>query len=339
MRNALDIAQIDHVALILDRSGSMGSLTEAIISAVDAQVAALKQRSLAMKREVRISVYQFGSDTECLIFDTDVLRLPSIRGLYRIQGMTALADAIHKGIDDLETTSTIYGDHAFLLIGMTDGRENDSTYEGRRALPGRLKGLAARDNWTTGLMVPSEMARFEAEALGFAKGNIGVWGNDAAEFSRLASEGVESFTSSRVSGQRSTTNLFGNGPQNVNKASVAALDMLSPTSYRVLPVPGQDGEKHESRAFVESVGLMYRRGAVYYQWTKGETIQAHKEIIVLEKATDRAFSGAEARRLIGLPPDVAVQGSPQWNPDYVVFIQSKTHTRKLLARTRVLVKV
>jgi hypothetical protein len=340
MRSALatrTVAQIDHVVLILDRSGSMQPLRRKIIEAVQAQVNALAKRSQAMKREVRVSVYAFGSVIECLIFDTDVLRLPSIAELYEIEGMTKLADAIHKGLDDLATTSTLYGDHAFLLLAMTDGRENDSSTRGLAMLPGRLQSLP--ENWTAGLLVPSEMARFEAEALGFAKGNIGVWGNDVAEFERLADAGVESFTSSRLSGQRSTTNLFGNGPQNVNRQSVASLDLVSPTAYRLLPVPGGRAVKYESRAFVEGAGLTYTRGCVYYQWTKGETIQAHKEIVVLEKRTDRAYSGAEARRLIGLPPDVAVQGSPQWNPDYETFIQSKTHTRKLIGGTRVLVMV
>lgn len=337
MRKEIDIAQIDHVVLILDRSGSMQPLKHKIIAAVQAQVDALAKRSTAMNREVRVSVYAFGSMIECLIFDTDVLRLPSIANLYEIEGMTRLADAIHLGLNDLATTSTLYGDHAFLLLAMTDGRENASSARGLASLPNRLQNLP--ENWTAGLLVPSEMARFEAEALGFAKGNIGVWGNDAAEFERLASEGVETFTSSRVSGQRSTTNLFGNGPQNVNKATVASLDVVPPTSYRLLPVPGTSARKHASKPFVEGAGLTYKRGVVYYQWTKGEEIQSNKRIVVLEKATDRAFSGAEARRLIGLPADVSVKGSPQYNPEYETFVQSTSPTRALIGGTRVLVMI
>lgn len=340
MRSALEVAQIDHVVLILDKSGSMQGQSRAIIAATDAQIVSLKRRSEAMKREVRVSVYAFDSDVECLIFDTDVLRLPSIATLYQVgHGLTALADAVHKGIDDLETTSTIYGDHAFLMIAMTDGHENDSSVQGLESLPGRIAGLGLRGNWTTGLLVPNKVAAFAAEALGFPRGNIGVWGNNAAEFARQAEAGVESFTSSRLRGERSTTSLFGNGPENVNPATVASLDLLPATAYRLLPVPGGKTAKYEARPFVEGRSLKYARGVVFYQWTKGEEIGARKEVIVIEKATDTAYTGPEARRIIGLPESVAVKGSPVWNPDYDVFVQSTSPTRRLIGGTRVLVKV
>jgi len=332
------VAQIDHVALLLDWSGSMSSRKSAVIQAVDAQVRALAKRSEALKREVRISVYGFGSRIECLIFDTDVLRVPSIASLYEIEGMTRLADAVHKGLDDLETTSTLYGDHAFLLIGMTDGRENDSSAAGLRSLPGRLQGLP--ENWTVGLLVPDEMSRFEAEALGFARGNIGVWSNDVAEFRRTVDASVESFTSSRMSGQRGTRNLFSTGPERLNTQSVkATLESVDPRTYRLLPVPGDGRSKYEIRAFLEGAGFTYRRGMGHYQWMKGETVQAHKAIMVREIATHKVYTGPEARKLIGLPEDVSIQTTPNYNPNYDVFVQSKSPTRKLIGGTEVLVVV
>jgi hypothetical protein len=341
MRNAQDLAQIDHVVLILDWSGSMQGLKNKIIQAVDAQVTALANRSKAMGREVRVSIYGFGDYVECLVFDTDVLRLPSIASLYQIQGMTALADAVNKGLDDLATTSTLYGDHAFLLIAMTDGRENASSHSSLARLPQRLQNLP--ENWTAGLLVPSEMARFDAEALGFAKGNVGVWSNDAAEFNRTVTAGVEAFTSSRLSGQRSTRSLFSTGPEAVNTATVqAALTALPMDKFSLIPVVpqgAQKGDKVRVDSFIrDHCGMDFRLGTVYYEWSKTETVQPQKRLAVVQKSTGKVFvgTGDEVRAMIGLP-SLSTRTAPKANPDYKIFVQSTAPNRNLIVHTSVLV--
>src|SRR6478736_1986894 len=119
---------INHVALVLDGSSSMSSHKSNLIKVADEQIKYLALRSEELQQETRVSVYLFADTVQCLIFDMDVMRLPSISDLYRSSGMTALVDAVVKSQDDLATTSQIYGDHGFLTFVLTDGMENASKH-------------------------------------------------------------------------------------------------------------------------------------------------------------------------------------------------------------------
>src|SRR5947208_332295 len=126
---------INHVFLVLDASGSMKPWSREVIKVADNQVAYLAQRSKELDQETRITIFQFSSGpAECLVYDKDVLRMPSISKLYTpTRYLTALIDATLLALDDLSLTPQRYGDHSFLGYILTDGRENDSAN-----LPARL---------------------------------------------------------------------------------------------------------------------------------------------------------------------------------------------------------
>lgn len=132
----------NHIALVIDESSSMAGHAGQLIKVTDAQVAYLARRSQELDQETRVSVYMFSNTVRCLIYEKDVLRLPSIAGLYRPHGRTALIDATLKSQEDLRQTATLYGDHAFLTFVLTDGEENES-----RRKPAELR------KWLTGLAV------------------------------------------------------------------------------------------------------------------------------------------------------------------------------------------
>lgn len=69
---------------------------------------------------------------------------------------------------------------------------------------------------------------------------------------------------------------------------------------------------------------------------KSEKIQAAKQVIVVEKASGKAYSGHGARSLIGLP-NVEARARPESNPMYDIFIESNSINRKLVPGTRLLV--
>src|SRR5688500_1692821 len=89
-----------HVNLVLDGSGSMPALKNKTIQVADDLIAFLAEQSKKMNQEWRVSVYSFGSDVTCHIWDMDVLRLPSMKEHYKIAGMTALVDATFTALDD-----------------------------------------------------------------------------------------------------------------------------------------------------------------------------------------------------------------------------------------------
>jgi hypothetical protein len=330
-----DVAYINHVILVLDASISMSPHRQALIDVADGNIKYLARRSQELNQETRVSIYSFNTRVECLVYDRDVLRLPSIASLYRVGGNTALIDATLQSLGELSQTATLYGDHAFLAFVLTDGEENSSRNR-PDALQRHLGGLPV--NWTVAVLVPDQRGVFEAKGFGFPPDNIAIWDTSSAagvvEVGETIKRATESFMEGRSRGVRGTRSLFSTGVDAVNVASVhAALSPLRPKDYTVLPVSWESPIKE----FVESRGLApYKPGSAFYQLNKTETIQPGKKVAVRHKTTGQVFSGPDARDLIGLP-DMHVRVKPDYNPDFDVFVQSTSVNRKLVPGTDLLV--
>jgi hypothetical protein len=326
---------INHVVLVLDASYSMTPHKDELIRVADGQIKYLARRSQELDQETRVSVYDFSSDVNCLIYDKDVLRLPSIASLYSTRGRTALVDATIKSLDDLAQTATLYGDHAFLTFVLTDGEENAS-----RNRPNQLRTKlgALANNWTVACLVPDQRSVFEAKAFGFAPENIAVWDAQSsagvAEVGETIRKATDNFMVQREKGVRGTRSLFSTGIDAVNEQTVHGnLIALDKSTYDLIPV-------HEDKAireYIQSRGLRYDIGKGFYQLTKTETIQPQKKIAIREKKTGKVFSGDHARDILGLTRDQNVRVKPDANPEYDVFVQSTSVNRKLLKDTDVLV--
>lgn len=87
---------------------------------------------------------------------------------------------------------------------------------------------------------------------------------------------------------------------------------------------------------VESIGAEFERGRGYYEFTKRETIQAYKEIILRVNETGDLFEGAAAREILGLPADSNINIRPEYGSKYTVFVQSTSNNRKLIGGTKFL---
>lgn len=327
---------INHVALVLDGSSSMRSHTANLIKVADEQIRHLALRSEEMSQETRVSVYLFDYDVKCLIFDMDVMRLPSIADLYQANGMTALVDSVVKSQEDLATTSQLYGDHAFLTFILTDGMENKSK-NSWTILPKYTN--EAPENWTVGFLVPDAEGEAYLTRAGVNKGTIARWDASTAKgltdsFTTIRTA-TDNFMTARATGVRGTRSVFSTGADAVNKVTVKQnLAPLKASDYNIFAVP----TKVRIDEFITSAKGSYHKGSGYYQLSKTETIQPQKQIIVVEKATLKAFAGPQARDLIGLPKDRSVRVKPDYNPEYEIFVQSTSINRNLMPNTKVLVK-
>ena len=329
---------INHVALVLDRSISMDSHRHSLIKVADELVRHLAVRSTEMDQETRVTIYSFGDDVQCLVYDKDVLRLPSIATLYRISGNTALIDATVLSQMDLAMTPEKYGEHAFLTYVLTDGQENRS----RNYTPSDLKHLIGSqpDHWTVAALVPNISGERYAKSVGFYPGNISIWDTTSQAGLTAAMATVRSatdnFMGGRSSGVRGTRTLFSTGVDAVNKTTIKEADLkpLKAGSYLEFPVT----EVSPIRPFVQSHGHDYVIGKAYYQLTKSEEIQAQKSIAVRRRKDGKVFVGPEARDLLGLP-SMTVRVKPDYNPDFDVFVQSTSINRNLVPNTKLLVLV
>ncbi|MFE2579100.1 vWA domain-containing protein [Streptomyces sp. NPDC059378] len=336
---------INHVALVLDASSSMSHLSRKIIEVADQQIAYLARRSRELDQETRVTVYVFADKVECVIYDKDVLRMPSLKQLYRVGGMTALLAAALKSQQELAQTAQLYGDHSFLTFVLTDGQENashrcpDAPVRDPRALVTAVAQMIAKqeDNWTLAVLVPDQMGKREAMQCGFPKDNIAVWDATSTqgleEAGQVIQEATEKFMVGRSQGIRGSRAVFSMGAEAVNKDTIeaAGLAAVDPSGYRLIPVTRDVA----IRDWVVECGHTYRTGGAFYQLSKSEKIQARKQIAVLEKKTDRVFSGPEARALLGLP-DVEVRVKPDHNDDFTIFVQSTSVNRKLVPNTRLM---
>jgi len=330
------INYINHVAFLLDESSSMYSHKLAVPKVVDGQISYLAQRSKELDQDTRVTVYTFstrfdGQNVRCRVFDTDVLRVPSIAGLYQPSGSTPLIEASLLMLDDLAQTFQKYGDHSFLAYALTDGQENVAAYRSPELLA-RLNSLP--DNWTVAGFVPDQVAKAEAMRFGFPKDNLAVWDVDnkrgVEEIGETIRRSTDTFMQARAAGVKSTRSLF--VPNTVTPKDIQGnLVALTRNSYTLNPVLVR-GRIDE---FVQSAfGKPYIPGKAYFQLTKPETIQPAKAIAI--RFDKDVYTGAAARKLLGLP-DVEIKVKPGDHPGYTIFVQSSSYNRVLLAGTELLV--
>ncbi|MFH8573960.1 vWA domain-containing protein [Streptomyces sp. NPDC017993] len=339
---------INHVALVLDASSSMSHLSRKVVEVADQQIAYLARRSKELDQETRVTVYVFADKVECVIYDKDVLRMPSLKQLYRVGGMTALLAATLKSQNELAQTAQLYGDHSFLTFVLTDGQENashrcpDAPARDTRELVQAVAKMTRtqEDNWTLAVLVPDQMGKREAMQCGFPKDNIAIWDATSTqgleEAGQVIQQATENFMMGRAQGIRGSKAVFSTGADSVNKDTIkaAGLTPVKPSAYQLIPV----ARDAAIRDWVTECGHTYRTGCAFYQLSKSEKIQARKQIAVLEKKTDRVYTGPEARALLGLP-DMEVRIKPDHNDDFTIFVQSTSVNRKLVAHTRLLLMI
>jgi hypothetical protein len=336
----------NHIGWILDKSWSMDAHKETVVKVVDGEISWTAKRSQEMDQETRITIWTFSSHglMECLIWDTDVLRIPSIAGHYRPSGNTALIDAFLQAIDDMKTTSQRHGKHTFFLCGASDGEENDSV---ARYYPDRLpKAIADLDsNWDVGLLVPDKSASNEAKRHGFPGESIKIWNSSgshaAEEMGGHFRQATEAMFQARARGETSIRgSLF--RVKALSEGDLAGLVPLTRGSYvehgGKLPSAAED---MRIDVFAASHAGRYIPGSVYYRLTKPETVQDYKQVAVRDK-NGSMYLHPDLRVRLGLPP-LAPAGSPgksRVRPaigGLDVFIQSTSHNRKLIGGTEVLI--
>lgn len=367
--------KINHVAFVIDESGSMKHLANDVPKVFDAQVRWLAELSQTMDQETRVSLYTLSrTEVTCVLYDQDALRLASLSGNYRPHDGTPLVQAVAKAIEDLKKTPELYGDHSYLLFVLTDGDENTSVIPGVPVArwdtaTNRLKAeylskiLGGLDeNWTVACLVPDVRSKMTAEQFGFTKGNLAIW--DATSAQGLNDAGAEikaatqTYFEARAQGTRGTNTLF---TQNVSAAQVAATGMtpLDVDDFMIVPVAlaststlayvipkrsmtrkNPNGVKHvEIMPFIEETGRKYIAGKVFYKLTKSEKYDPQKQIALIHRQTKKVYVGEACKALIGLTGvSTRIKPQPVIGGDYDIFVQSTSVNRHLELGGQVLIR-
>jgi hypothetical protein len=341
---------VDHVGLVFDGSSSMAydGHDKALIKVADGLIEHLAKQSKELCRQIRISVFQFADGYENLIWEMDVLHVPSIAGLYEAVGNTALWSAIIKSQRDLATIPQKYGDHGFVTYVITDGKNN----RGDDSAQDVAKFLATQpENVNVAILVPNQEAVETAKRAGIPGGNIEVWDTTSASGIKEAGASItrsyDNYAAARTTGTRGSKTLFG-GAAVVNQATIAAagLKPIDPKTYKLIPLtppPGfvKDVDVMEIGPFVRSVNNgMYQVGSVYYPvlpaLKRNPRIGPEKGIVILHKSTNMAYTGPGVRTMLGLPEDGLVTVKPDANPEYLVYVESTSSNRHLTPHSKIL---
>lgn len=335
---------INHVAFVIDESGSMHRYRETVVRVFDDQVKTLAEQSVKLEQETRVSLYLFNGrkGITCIAYDCDVLRLPSLKGQYCPDGGTPLIRATLQSMMELGQTPELHADHAFLLYAITDGEETVDRISGhrnRRLLNERLSNL--KENWTVCALVPDYKGVDFALRLGFHSGNIQQWDctsaaglNDASNAVKVA---TQSYMTMRASGIRSSKNLF---TPSVSSSRADVVKQLKPVTdpYLVFKATGTGRESISS--FVErATQKPYVIGSAFYELVKPETIQPHKKICLRTKPDGHLYSGNndEIRKVLGLPVGGEIKVGPAELKDFQVFVESTSVNRHVIPNQDILV--
>jgi hypothetical protein len=106
----------------------------------------------------------------------------------------------------------------------------------------------------------------------------------------------------------------------------ADLLAVAPGRFQVLMVD----HDMDIKSFCNDQGVTFKRGRGFYEFMKAETIQDHKEIVLMDRHSGDLYSGKAARDMLRLPEHGSVKIKPADLKQYRIFVQSTSNNRKLI---------
>jgi uncharacterized protein YegL len=170
-----------HVAFVLDKSGSMQTVAEAVVEGYNDYLGELR----AQGGQTLYSLTTFNTNFEHVCIGEPLDLVPELdHRLYRPDGMTALYDAIADTVLETDRRLQAEGraDEKVLVIVMTDGLENSSTDYDARSIAQLVRTLDERPNWTFVYLGAGhdsvQDAQHAATQLGYRGANAMLWSAD-----------------------------------------------------------------------------------------------------------------------------------------------------------------
>lgn len=329
----------NRVAIVVDVSGSMGSIKQQTIKMVNNTITNLKNEYKKWQQETSIDLITFDNYVQTIYKDIDVRFAQNFStSNFRLGHSTKLFDAIGLTINDLINDENEDDYTSFVLLVITDGYENGSkTFRNVKKLTQLIKSAQLSDRFTITLQVPRG-DKLNLIRLGIPEENIREWdqttkGVDEVETS--ITRGLSNYYQSRATGQRSIKNFY--VQPDLSSVKTRDLQKLENQSldYDILTV----NKECAIKPFVESkTGIRYSPGVALYQLSKPEVIQCNKNVALMDRRDGSIYSGFKARNLIGLPTNASAKVIPGNHGNYEIFVQSNSVNRKLVRGTKVLVR-
>ena len=164
-----EIKSYMHVALVLDASGSMGSLRSTTIESLKKFFDGLKSE----EDKTLLDVWQFDDEVKHLTNSADLnAGAPQTLENYTIGGCTALYDAICTGIDDLGRKFAAMPEadrpDGVIFAILTDGFENASRTFTRKDVKDRIEHQSTKYSWEFRFLAANQNAITTGHDFGLA---------------------------------------------------------------------------------------------------------------------------------------------------------------------------
>ncbi len=333
----------NHVALVLDSSGSMDAFRNDVVRSFNSTVDAVRAGALKEKQVTTVSFWTFGESGYRVKQKFHNKPVDTLKALalheYQPIGMTALLDAVGEAIETLSLLPDAKSkDTSFLLIVKTDGAENDSRNYSAAQLRALMQKVNATDRWTIAFLLPPGAKRNFCETFSIPEGNVREWEGSTrgVEEARVATQsGIGSYFASRSLGVSATKSFYQTDLSKVKPTQVRkALDDIA-GDVKIWNVPS---EVQISEFVEKKTRKPYAKGTAFYQLTKPELVQENKEILVMEKGKTAVYGGDDARQVLGIP-EGRVKITPGNHATFDVFVQSTSVNRKLVRGSKIVVRV
>jgi Mg-chelatase subunit ChlD len=199
--------KVTRVALVIDRSGSMGSVRGAAFNGINEQIAVLR-RDADKGGETFVTYIQFDDQFETVFENRSARELVDITSdQYSPRGGTAMRDAMARAIGILQAQTKEDEDTVYLVVTISDGEENASKEVTAQQLAKQIKALEASGDWTFTMMLSNVDPRV-ATTLGLTLGNV-------ATYTSTVAGTADAFETMRSS----TANYFGAREANTRSVS------------------------------------------------------------------------------------------------------------------------
>jgi len=162
-----------HIAVLLDRSGSMGDIKDDAIGGFNCF---LKEQKAA-GANATLTLVQFDTESTDVVHESmPILEVPDLNHqTFQPRGGTPLLDALGQTIDStgraLAAIPEANRPNKVVFVVITDGQENSSHQHTKTSVKERIDHQSSRYNWQFVFLGANQDAFDEAGAVGIAMGN------------------------------------------------------------------------------------------------------------------------------------------------------------------------
>lgn len=334
--------KITRIALVIDRSGSMDKFRTTLPEQLKKQFETITKQEEGF---VRVSLQDFDYPDNIVwhFKDKTPKEAQNFNYYYGPNGSTALNDAVKEAIKFLETTenndAAETDDWGYLVVILTDGQENCSRTSGAE-LERLISQKQNTGHWTFAFMVPKGNEDYISSRLNVHRSNVTGWDQTQKGFENVQAAnmlGTSNYMMERSAGTKAVSTYFRTDLTGFDPVKDKLLDVTSNFKKHAV-----EKETDITSFYQYKMGLPYNpaEGKCFYQLTKKELVQPHKQILVRHKINKNIYGG-DVRKALKMAPatnGVNVKVEPGNHMEYDIFVQSTSPNRKLVRGSDVLIR-